>query len=63
MAVFSGSQQGLINMARKVVSRKALREEADAAEAAKKASPKKKAAPKKKAVRKKKADVDAEVRL
>ena len=50
-------------MARKVVSRKALREEADAAEAAEKAAPKKKkAAPKKKAVRKKKA-ADAEVRL
>jgi hypothetical protein len=50
-------------MARKVVSRKALRDEADAAEAAGKAAPKKKkAAPKKKAVRKKKA-ADAEVRL
>lgn len=47
-------------MARKVVSRKALREEAEAAE---KATPKKKkAAPKKKATRKKKA-ADAEVRL
>jgi len=52
-------------MARKVVSRKALREEADAAEAAGKAAPKKKkkAAPKKKAVRKKKKAADAEVRL
>ena len=46
-------------MARKVVSRKALRDEA---EAASKATPKKKAAPKKKATRKKKA-ADAEVRL
>ena len=50
-------------MARKVVSRKALREEAEAAEAAEKATPKKKkAAPKKKTTRKKKA-ADAEVRL
>ncbi|MCG8585195.1 MAG: hypothetical protein MI757_10825 [Pirellulales bacterium] len=47
-------------MARKVVSRKALREEAEAAEAAPKK--KKKAAPKKKTTRKKKA-ADAEVRL
>jgi hypothetical protein len=50
-------------MARKVVSRKALRDEADAAEASGKAAPaKKKAVPKKKAVRKKKAAA-ADVRL
>ena len=46
-------------MARKVVSRKALREEAESAEAAEKAVPKKK---KKKAKRKSRAKVPVEVR-
>lgn len=48
-------------MARKVVSRKELRAEAEAAEAQEKT--KKKAAPKKKAVRKSRAKAAAEVRL
>lgn len=47
-------------MARKVVSRKGLRAEAEAVEAAEKAAPKKKKAP---AKRKKKATVAKEVRL
>lgn len=47
-------------MARKVVSRKALREEAEAAEAAEKAAPKKK---KKAAKRKSRAKEPAEVRM
>ncbi len=49
-------------MARKVVSRKDLRAEAEAAEAAEEAAPKKKAA-KKKAKRKSRAKAVAEVRL
>ncbi len=49
-------------MARKVVSRKDLRAEAEAAEAAEKAAPKKKAA-KKKTKRKSRAKAAAEVRL
>ena len=51
-------------MARKTVSRKALREEVEAAEAAEKASPKKKkAAPKKATRRKKKEPSEVRVKL
>lgn len=51
-------------MARKVVNRKELRAESEAAEKKKKAAPKKKTAPKKKAAtRKKKSRAAAEVRL
>jgi len=50
-------------MARKVVSRKDLRAEAEAAEAAEKAAPKKKKAAKKKTARKSRAKAAAEVRL
>ena len=50
-------------MARKVVSRKDLRAEAEAAEAAEKKAPKKKKAAKKKTARKSRAKAAAEVRL
>lgn len=50
-------------MARKVVSRKELRAEAEAAEAAEKAAPKKKAAKKKATKRKSRAKAAKEVRL